>query len=35
MGEPTQTRRDVRSESISATCIVESEIFDEVVEEMV
>lgn len=34
-GGPTQTRRDVRSESISATCIVESEIFDGVVVEVV
>lgn len=27
-GRPTQTRRDVRSESISATCIMESRSFD-------
>lgn len=33
-GELTQTRRDVRSESISATCIVEFGLLGEVVEEV-
>ena len=34
MGELTQTQRDVRSESISATCIVDLGGFDKGVEEI-